>query len=187
MITQPWSRYWRLRGSLAIEAEKADAEEARRLATEQALAGGAGIECGCCFDETLLVSSLCPWSSLNSISGGKCSLTYLITTGGNDTVQRGTSFLPPMRQDSCGNQIGRTICCEWLSYCLIGSFAPWLLAQTRHLPIVNNVKLIRCQFRSRFCAWTNPVVPCRSQSRNFTACFLQNLYNSIIVSSKLKI
>nr|XP_019012339.1 uncharacterized protein I206_03186 [Kwoniella pini CBS 10737]OCF51120.1 hypothetical protein I206_03186 [Kwoniella pini CBS 10737] len=37
-----------------LEAEKADAEEARRLATEQALAGGAGIECGCCFDETLL-------------------------------------------------------------------------------------------------------------------------------------
>ncbi|WWD08748.1 hypothetical protein V865_006861 [Kwoniella europaea PYCC6329] len=42
-----------LRRTLATEQSERDAAEARRVAEEEALAGGAGIECGCCFCDTL--------------------------------------------------------------------------------------------------------------------------------------
>ncbi|WWC59886.1 uncharacterized protein I303_102448 [Kwoniella dejecticola CBS 10117] len=43
-----------LHNHLVVKAEKLSEEEARRIATEEALAAGGGIECGCCFGETLL-------------------------------------------------------------------------------------------------------------------------------------
>ncbi|WVW79864.1 hypothetical protein I302_101834 [Kwoniella bestiolae CBS 10118] len=43
-----------LKKTLAKEQHDKDASEAKRIADEEALAGGAGIECGCCFTDTLM-------------------------------------------------------------------------------------------------------------------------------------
>jgi hypothetical protein len=46
--------------SAVKEKTDADAVEAKRLAHEEALATGGGIECGCCFGEEIWVSSVIP-------------------------------------------------------------------------------------------------------------------------------